>query len=173
MISEEDILNLSQKSFKELRKIFHSLQAEESKVSNLRHNIHQAIDSLKEELTRRIREEKILFTDDEIIKALESAVKSVLISPSLEREKNLSKIEKELSNLKESTSLSNEELSETLTKLLKWERTISYRRRILHGWIDVLNEEIERRKKKEPNIIESKDVKELVEEISKILSKGF
>ncbi len=173
MIDEKDILDLSQKSFEELKKIFDALHAEEVEVSALRRRLHKAVDSLKKELTARIKEKKISFTDDEVIEALESAVEGVIVSPSLEKKEDLSKIEKELSQLREPPSLSNSELSDSLSKLLRWEKIISYQRRILHGWIDVLNEEIMRRKENQPEIIESKDVKELVEKISKILSRGF
>lgn len=67
---------------------------------------------------------------------------------------------------------SNEELRELLDQLYEEEQKISYRRRVLHGKIDILRAELVRRLKEQresgtgPDVISGGDVDRLVEILS-------
>lgn len=65
---------------------------------------------------------------------------------------------------------SDEELKEILNVLLREEREISYRRRILHGKIDILRAEIVKRKKDKLAGGESLFSEEDIQKLSAILS---
>lgn len=68
---------------------------------------------------------------------------------------------------------SDEELRQILDQLYAEEKEISYRRRLLHGKIDILRSELKERLKKRhqkgESLITGKDLKKLAE----ILAKGF
>lgn len=64
-------------------------------------------------------------------------------------------------------SKNDQELREILEELLKEEQKISYRRRVLHGKIDMLRAELVRRKKKQlaegESLVSDDDIKRLSE----------
>jgi hypothetical protein len=67
-------------------------------------------------------------------------------------------------------SKSDQELKEILTELLSEERDISYRRRMLHGKIDILRAEIVARKKHKLQEGESLFTEEDIDKLSAILA---
>jgi hypothetical protein len=67
-------------------------------------------------------------------------------------------------------SKSNEELRELLDELYEEEQRVSYRRRVLHGKIDILRAELVRRMKSEresgDDVIRGSDVERLIDILS-------
>lgn len=72
----------------------------------------------------------------------------------------------------ELSSRTDEELKELLEKLRTEEEKISYRRRVLHGKIDILRAELVKRLKSKRKRGEKLFTREDIEKLSEILARG-
>ncbi len=165
---EQTFFKLHQKTEEELSSTLKKLIQEEKRLSQKRHFLHQKIDSLRIRLIEKLKRRKSL-NRKEINKSVEALLKGEKVVPV--NQYNLD--EKEIGDINFSQA-SAEELSLFLKKLLEEEAKISYKRRLIHGKIDILKTELLDRIEKNPDDLHNlKDLNKLIKKITKILCNGF
>lgn len=165
---QEAFLNIEDKSVSDLKKLFVELSDLEKKVSNFRKKLHQATNSLRAELIKRLAEDPS-FGERSFLEGLDFALDSFPVSC----EKNIEDFDLanlfDLSSLPEKTAESSiEELEKSLASLRKREAEVSFIRRLVHGWLDILKSELERRVTRPGTTIET-----ILAEIEQILAGNF
>jgi hypothetical protein len=123
----------------ELKALTQEKMADERTVSRQRRDLHARIDMLRSEHTRRLKE-------------VQGAVD---VDPAIVSEEQLTQVPEELTvqadddepraagdDLGDAERLSDDELRERIHVRTQSEREVSFRRRILHGHIDLLRAEI-------------------------------
>lgn len=171
---DEIFLNLPEKKLEELKEAFDFLLQEEKKISIHRHQLHQEIDQLRRELSRRLKK-GISLKDEELFQAIWALIEGKDVIPLEPADlSNWSAItETKITSSKKPEKLSLEEIKEKLEFLLKEEGKVSYKRRLMQGKIDLLKDEVKKRLAKKENLVEAKDLEELVHELTAVLSNGF
>lgn len=165
---QEAFLNIEKKSVEDLKKLFAELSELEKEVSEFRNNLHQAANGLKAELINKLITNPSL-KDRQMLESLASTLESFPVSC----EKTLDEINLAtflaLPSLTEKPDNGSiEELERKLNELLSKEAEVSFVRRLIHGWLDILKSELERRITKPETTIEA-----IIEEIGKILANKF
>jgi hypothetical protein len=122
----------------DLKVLTEEKMADERDVSRLRRELHGRIDRLRSEHTRRLKERR----------------GAVDVDPAIVSEELLTQVPEELtvqagddplpdeSDAGDAADLSDDELRERIHERTQSEREVSFRRRILHGQIDLLRAEI-------------------------------
>ena len=114
----------------ERERLIEQLQTEENDLSYERRMMHGRIDMLRAERTARLKQkpeqELAQFGDDRMHEALAGVVPTSIAA---------AKVADEFPDL---ATLSDSELDQTIAQLEADENELSYRRRLLHGKIDIL-----------------------------------
>lgn len=135
----EALPDLTQVSDEELEALLRGSEEEEEAISVRRRHLHDRIDALRHERVTRLRE------------SVEAGTLDLHAPDSLERPifEGTGDVPAEhpIDEPQELSSLSDEELRATIVELEREEDDISLRRRVLHGRIDILRAERERRRR--------------------------
>lgn len=169
---EESLSKLSELSSEEITSLIEELTKQEIELSKRRKDIHRLLDLLKEKLIEELKEgidEKI--GDDVLAKAAKVLISSSRTIPvevlAEEEEKDLVITEKDLNDL------DLKQIEDIYQTLRREEAKASYRRRVVQGKIDILQNELlarlESSRSSHPEVSE-----DLIKRITNILSKkGF
>ncbi len=165
---QEAFLNIESKSVSDLKKLFAELSELEKEVSQFRNNLHQIDNGFKAELINRLAANPSL-RDRSLLESLASTLESFPVSC----KKSLDDVD--LANLFTLPSLTGkptdssiEELEKSLAALRNKEAEVSFVRRLIHGWLDILKNELERRLTKPETTIET-----ILNKIEQILASNF
>lgn len=165
---QKAFLNIESKSVSDLKELFRELSELEKEVSEFRNNLHQLTNDLRAELINRFVANPTL-KEHSLLESLASALETFPVSC------NKSLDDLDLADLftlpplaKKPVNGSVEDLEKSLTALRKKEAEVSFVRRLLHGWLDILKTELERRVTKPETTIEV-----ILNEIERILASKF
>jgi hypothetical protein len=150
----------------DLKVLTEEKMADERDVSRLRRELHGRIDRLRSEHTRRLKERK----------------GAVDVDPAIVSEELLTQLPEELTvqggdeplatgdDSDDAAELSDDDLRERIHELAQSEREVSFRRRILHGQIDLLRAEIVARLRERDGEASEHLAASDVEQLSEILA---
>lgn len=168
---EVAFIDLEKKSVSELKELFRQLSDLEEKASNFRKSLHEVANELRAELVNRLAASPAL-PEHSFLEKLSSTLENFPVSC----RKSLDEIDfsslfttpVSFKSIKETANLSLEELEQNLFLIREKEAEVSYVRRLVHGWLDVLKRELERRLTQPETSIEL-----ILQEINKILVNNF
>jgi hypothetical protein len=150
----------------ELKALTEEKMSDERDVSRLRRDLHGRIDALRREHTRRLKERQGVVEVD-------PAIVSDELLAQLPEELTLQAGDEPLSTGADSddaSELSDDDLRERIHVRTQSEREVSFRRRILHGHIDLLRAEIVARLRERDGEASEHLAASDVEQLSEILS---
>ncbi|MCK4777994.1 MAG: hypothetical protein KAS39_06405, partial [Actinomycetia bacterium] len=168
------MIEIQGKSDSEVKEILNNYIKEEKEISKSRKEHHKKIDDLKKRLVENLKKINSKIPEEVVLKAILKLANGKNIIPFDDKEIDLK--EKALKDQGYSkVDKSIEEKKEHLRKMVFEEAKISFKRRILHGKIDIIKDDIKKRinEHKKAKDGEDEDLKVLVQKISKILSNGF
>lgn len=176
---DEWVSDIGSMSDTELKGLIGELAAGEQEISYNRRILHGKIDLLRAELVNRLRERHTAGTesisDADVTKltdlmtsgsgwdATELATGDEPVNPS-------KKGDTKMDSFPDLGSLNDAELKEVIRSLTEEEREISYKRRILHGKIDILRAELVNRMRTQREEGEATITGEDIEQLTEILS---
>ncbi len=165
---EEAFLNIEKKSTSELKELFKQLSELEGKVSTFRKKIHELTNNLRAELIKRLASSPS-FQEDIFLENLSSTLETFPVSCQKSLDKiNFSSLFTLPTLVNELNPASTEEIEKNLNLLRSKEAEVSYVRRLIHGWLDILKKELERRFTRPETTIEL-----ILQEINRILVNNF
>jgi hypothetical protein len=150
----------------DLKALTEEKMAEEREVSRVRRELHGRIDLLRAEHTKRLKEQQATFEVDATIVSAELLTQlpeelAVLADDALLPTPD---------ELDDAAELSDDELRERIHARAQSEREVSFKRRILHGHIDLLRAEIIARLRDRDGEASEHLAASDVEQLSEILS---
>lgn len=177
---EEWVSDIGSMSEAELKDLIGELAGEEQEISYGRRILHGKIDLLRAELVNRLRArhdagtEAITDADVAKLTDLITAAESEAAPGGPLAEGNADKpaADAGTESFPDLGALSDTELKDLIRKLTDEEREISYRRRILHGKIDILRAELVNRVRTQREEGQATITGEDIEQLTEILSGG-
>jgi hypothetical protein len=178
VVLDEWVSGIGSMSDAELKGLIGDLAGEEREISYGRRILHGKIDLLRAELVNRLRERhnsgSETITDADITRLTD-----LLTSDRWEQELNavdgdeapaLDKKGSKMDSFPDLGSLTDPELKELIRTLTDEERDISYKRRILHGKIDIIRAELVNRMRTQREEGEATITGEDIEKLTEILA---
>lgn len=179
---DEWVSDIGSMSDAELKTLIGELAAGEQEISYNRRILHGKIDLLRAELVNRLRERHSAGTDsitDADVDKLTELMTSGWSAGELATGNGTTtskKGEAQMDSFPDLGSLNDVELKELIRTLTDDEREISYKRRILHGKIDILRAELVNRMRTQrvegEATITGEDIEQLTEILAGRASKG-
>jgi hypothetical protein len=123
----------------DLKALTEEKMADERDVSRLRRELHARIDRMRSEHTRRLKEHKGAVDVDPVIVSEELLTQ---MPEELTVQAGDEPLPTGVDDDDDATDLSDDDLRERIHERTQSEREVSFRRRILHGQIDLLRAEI-------------------------------
>lgn len=173
---DEWVSDIGSMSDAELKGLIGELASGEQEISYNRRILHGKIDLLRAELVNRLRErhasgnESISDADVEKLTELISAGLDGDSMASGDGADNSKKGEAQMDSFPDLGSLNDVQLKELIRSLTDEEREISYKRRILHGKIDILRAELVNRMRTQREEGEATITGEDIEQLTEILA---
>lgn len=176
---DEWVSDIGSMSDTELKGLIGELAAGEQEISYNRRILHGKIDLLRAELVNRLRERHTAGTeaisDADVARLTEmmtsgSGWDSAELATGEEPANRSKKGDSKMDSFPDLGSLNDVELKEVIRTLTEDEREISYKRRILHGKIDILRAELVNRMRTQREEGEATITGEDIEQLTEILS---
>lgn len=176
---DEWVSDIGSMSDTELKGLIGELAAGEQEISYNRRILHGKIDLLRAELVNRLRERHTAgteaITDADVAKLTDlmtsgSSLDSAELATGDEVKNSSKKGDTKMDSFPDLGSLDDGQLKEVIRTLTEDEREISYKRRILHGKIDILRAELVNRMRMQREEGEATITGEDIDQLTEILS---